>query len=302
MTGLSAATSHIFTVDVEEYFQVRALEHAVPRERWETLPSRVEASVNLLLELMARHDATGTFFTLGWVAERYPHIVRAIADGGHELASHGWSHRPVNKLDPQEFRREVRASKAILEELTGQVVSGYRAPNFSITPGTEWAFDVLCEEGYRYDSSLFPIRRPGYGYPSCPPLPHVISRQSGTLCEFPLATTVWCGLRLPAAGGGYFRHLPYALTRRAFREHSDNAIPAVFYLHPWELDPGQPRLTTSMVTRFRHYRGLGKTAKRLERLLAEFRFTTAASRLGRQWAAGASGRPRRDTPVSTVPE
>ncbi|HET7585731.1 MAG TPA: XrtA system polysaccharide deacetylase [Gemmatimonadaceae bacterium] len=301
MTGPSTATSHIFTVDVEEYFQVRALEHDVPRERWESLPSRVQASVDELLALLAQHGARGTFFTLGWVAERHPEVVRAIAEGGHELGSHGWSHRPVYALSPDEFRREVRSSKAILEDVAGHPVIGFRAPNFSITPGSEWAFDVLCEEGYQYDSSLFPIRRPGYGYPSCPPLPHIISRPSGTLCEFPLATALWCGMRLPAAGGAYFRHLPYALTRRAFRQHSDNGIPAVFYLHPWELDPGQPRLGTSPVTRMRHYGGLRRTRRRLQRLLAEFHFTSAASRLGRRVVASRSG-PRRETPVSVFPE
>lgn len=265
-------------MDVEEYFQVSAFDKAVGREQWGSYPSRVAGNVDVMLSLLAQAGATGTFFTLGWVAERYPDVVRRIAAAGHEIASHSWWHRRVNRLTPSEFREEVRTSKAILESVSGQPVLGFRAPSFSIVPGLEWAFDVLLEEGYRYDSSLFPIRRPDYGYPAAPPGPHLIERAGGALLELPLATTVWAGLRLPAAGGAYLRQLPYALTRRAFREHERRGAAAVFYVHPWELDDGQPRLPVSWLTRLRHYRGLRVMQAKIERLLAEFSFTSIARR------------------------
>ncbi len=269
---------HIFTVDVEEYFQVNAFEDVVPRSQWDHLPSRVSRSVDALLELLGRHGVLGTFFTLGWVAQKHPHLVRRIAAAGHEIASHGWWHRRVTELTPEGFRDEIRSSKAILEDQSGQPVRGFRAPSFSIVPGREWSFDVLLEEGYRYDSSLFPIRRPGYGYPGASPVPHSLRRSAGTLLELPLATTTYAGFRLPAAGGGYFRQLPYSLTRRAFREYGGQGISAIFYIHPWEIDLDQPRLPVSWFSRARHYGGLRRTLPRLQRLLAEFRFTSVTRR------------------------
>jgi polysaccharide deacetylase family protein (PEP-CTERM system associated) len=173
----------------------------------------------------------------------------------------------------------VRSSKSEIENLTGGHVDGYRAPSFSIVPGCEWAFDVLLEEGYTYDSSLFPIRRRGYGYPSAPPGPHVIERSSGALREFPLATTTFGGLRVPAAGGGYLRHFPFWVIRRAFAQADERRVPATFYLHPWEIDPDQPRIPVGAVTRLRHYRGLSRTIGRVRRLLDSFRFTAIASTL-----------------------
>lgn len=282
MTTRDGRPLHIFTVDVEEYFQVGVFDDVIPRERWDSMPSRVAASVDLLLELLDRHRALGTFFTLGWIAERHPGVVRRIVEAGHEIASHGWWHRKVMTLSSDEFRRDVRDSKAILEDVSGEPVMGYRAPNFSITPGTEWAFDVLVEEGYRYDSSIFPIRRPGYGYPDAPPVPYLIKRPSGTLCELPLATTRVGTVRMPAAGGAYLRLLPYWLTRRAFREYDASGIPGTFYIHPWELDPEQPRLEASLPRQIRHYTALSRTLPRLERLLGEFRFTSVARHLGVQ--------------------
>lgn len=270
---------HIFTVDVEEYFQVATFDRIVRRSEWSNYPSRVERNTDVLLDLMAKHGAFGTFFTLGWIADRYPHVVRRIHDAGHEIASHGYWHRRVDTLSQQEFRDDVRASRAVLEQASGAAVMGFRAPNFSIKPGGEWAFDVLLEEGYRYDSSLFPIRRPGYGYPHSPTVPYAIHREHGELFELPLATVTWRGVRIPAAGGAYLRHLPYGITRRAFREFGASEIPATFYIHPWELDPDQPRLDVGMVSRLRHYGGLGRVIPRLERLLGEFRFTTAARSL-----------------------
>ncbi|HXI20386.1 MAG TPA: polysaccharide deacetylase family protein, partial [Gemmatimonadales bacterium] len=191
MTAPASPPAHLFSVDVEDYFHVVAFERVVRREDWDSYPTRVVANTVRLLELLARHGARGTFFTLGWVAEREPGLVRRIAAEGHELASHGHWHRRVFTLTPEEFREEVRRSKALMEDLTGRPCRGFRAPSFSIRPGMEWAFDVLLEEGYRYDSSLFPVRRPDYGYPAAPPRPHLIRRPAGTLLELPLATLGW---------------------------------------------------------------------------------------------------------------
>jgi polysaccharide deacetylase family protein (PEP-CTERM system associated) len=277
---MHAPPKHFFTVDVEEYFQVNAFEELVSRDAWPSFPSRVAGNVDRMLDLLARFGVRGTFFTLGWVAKRHPRVVTRIAAAGHEIASHGWWHRKVTSLTVSEFREEVRSTKALLEDITGVAVMGYRAPSFSIVPGREWAFDVLIEEGYGYDSSVFPVHRTDYGYPDAPPIAHIIERPAGRLCEFPLATMLWNGVRIPAAGGGYFRHFPYNIIRRAFREHTAAGLPAVFYIHPWELDPEQPRLPVSFLTKIRHYGGLRATSERLERLLGEFRFTSLADGMG----------------------
>jgi polysaccharide deacetylase family protein (PEP-CTERM system associated) len=268
--------AHHFTVDVEEYFQVAALESVVARDEWGHRESRLEGSLRRVLDLLAEAGARGTFFVLGWVAERHPALVRAIAEAGHEIASHGWDHRRVTDQTPPQFRRSVRGSRDLLEQLVGRAVTGFRAPSFSIVPGHEWALEVLVEEGYRFDSSLFPIRRPGgrYGYPDSPVDPYWLSLPPGRLAELPPATLSFGGWRLPAGGGGYFRLLPYALTRAALRACERRGVPGTFYIHPWELDPGQPRLPVSCVTRIRHYGGLARTEGRLRRLLREFRFTT----------------------------
>jgi polysaccharide deacetylase family protein (PEP-CTERM system associated) len=272
-------TSHHFTVDVEEYFQVSAFDAVVPRVEWPLRESRVEASVFLLLDVLARHQARGTFFVLGWIAQRHPGLVRRIERAGHEIASHGWSHERVTAQSPEEFRASVRHTKRALEDLSGTAVLGFRAPSFSIVPGREWALDILLEEGYRYDSSLFPVRRPGYGYPNGRRDPHWLERPAGRLAEIPPATLRRCGLQIPAAGGAYFRIFPYAFTRTALQECERRGAPGTFYVHPWEIDPEQPRLCVSLSTRLRHYTGLGRTWARLERLLGEFRFTTIASTL-----------------------
>lgn len=269
-----AHRTHFFSVDVEEYFHVSAFEDVVQRDRWHEYPSRIDASIDILLGLLARHRATATFFVLGWVADRRPDLVRRIAAGGHEIASHGWSHRRVTSLTPAEFRAEVRESKRLLEDVAGKPVLGYRAPSFSIIPGREWALDVLVEEGYVYDSSLFPIVRRGYGYPSAPAEPHVLQRAAGALIELPPATLQVLGTRIPAAGGGYLRQFPYAVIERAFEERSRAHLPGMFYIHPWELDPEQPRMPVALPTRVRHYRGLSQTAARVQRLLASFRFSS----------------------------
>jgi polysaccharide deacetylase family protein (PEP-CTERM system associated) len=270
---------HHFSVDVEEYFHVSAFEARVRRSDWDRFESRVTGSVSRLLDLLARHDARATFFVLGWVAERHPDIVRGIARAGHEVASHGWDHARVTDQSPRAFRHSVRRTKDKLEDLIGMPVLGFRAPSFSIVPGQEWALDVLIEEGYRYDSSLFPVRRSGYGYVNGRADPHWLERPVGRLAELPPTTLRRWGANLPAGGGAYFRLFPYAVVRAAFRECERRGVPGTFYIHPWEIDPQQPRLDVPWLTQMRHYSGLRRTLPRLERLLAEFRFTAIADTL-----------------------
>ena len=265
---------HLFTIDVEEYFQVSALEPVVARGDWERLPSRVEAPTRRLLEMLEESGSRSTCFILGWIAERHPELVRAIAAAGHEVASHGQDHLRVTHQSPQHFRESVRRSKAVLEDLIGEAVLGFRAPSFSIVPGLEWALEILVEEGYSYDSSLFPIRRRGYGYPGTPRGVHRLETASGALTEVPPATIRMGDVTLPAAGGGYFRLFPYELVRAGLRDAARRGEPGTFYIHPWELDPRQPRLRVPATTRVRHYTGLGRTEARLRRLMKEFRFTS----------------------------
>jgi polysaccharide deacetylase family protein (PEP-CTERM system associated) len=264
--------AHHFTIDVEEYFQVSAFEPYISRSTWDRFESRVAPQVESLLELLDRHGARATCFVVGWVAERQRNLIRTIARAGHEVASHGWDHARVTTLTPAQFRDSIRRSKQLLEDITGVSVVGFRAPSFSIVRGREWALDLLIEEGYRYDSSLFPVRRPGYGYADGQPDPYWLERPAGWLVEIPPTTLQLPGVRLPAAGGGYFRLLPYGVVRAALRQCERREVPGTFYIHPWEIDPGQPRLEVSWLTRARHYGGLGRTLPRLERLLTEFRF------------------------------
>jgi polysaccharide deacetylase family protein (PEP-CTERM system associated) len=267
---------HHFTVDVEEYFQVSAFESLVPRQHWDKLESRVDSSVARLLDLLSSHGARATFFVLGWAARRHPEMIREIVRSGHEVASHGWDHRRVTAQTPEQFRESARRSKRLLEDLTGEPVLGFRAPAFSIVPGYEWALDILVEEGYRYDSSLFPVWHPGYGYPNGGRDPHWLQRPPGRLAEVPPATLRVGSVNLPAAGGAYFRHLPYGLARAAVRSCERRGVPATIYIHPWEIDPDQPRLAAPFLTRIRHYGGLRRTLGRLRRLLGEFSFRPIA--------------------------
>lgn len=271
--------AHHFTVDVEEYFQVSAFESRVPRERWGEFESRVVANMAELLGLLAERNVLGTMFILGCVAEAHPGLVRELAEAGHEIASHGWDHRRITHQEPHEFRESVRRTKHFLEDLTGTPVMGFRAPSFSIVPGREWALDILVEEGYLYDSSLFPVRRSGYGYPTGERDPHWLERPAGRLAEVPPATLRRWGTNFPAAGGGYLRLLPLGLIRSAFRDAERRGVPATFYIHPWELDPAQPRLDVPWTTRVRHYSGLKQTAGRIRSLLEEFRFQPIAATL-----------------------
>jgi polysaccharide deacetylase family protein (PEP-CTERM system associated) len=264
-------TVNALTVDVEDYFHVSALAPHIDRGSWDTRPCRVERNVGRLLDLFEANGAHATFFTLGWVADRYPQLVRRIVDAGHELASHGYAHRRASEQAAPEFREDVRRAKALLEDVAGRRVRGYRAPSFSIDRRNEWAFDVLQEEGYSYSSSVYPVRHDHYGMPDAPRFPY---RARPGLLEIPLTTTQWLGRNLPAGGGGYFRLLPYGVSRWALRRV--NAIdrhPAVFYLHPWEIDPEQPRvIEASAKARFRHYVNLSRTESRLRRLLRDFRW------------------------------
>jgi len=272
---------HHFTVDVEEYFQVAAMEPYVERSRWDSIPSRVEIGVTQLLALLNEHGAHATFFTLGWIAKKHPGLVKAIAGAGHEIASHGWGHERVTTLTPEQFRASIRDSKAELEAVSGQSVIGYRAPSFSILRGGEWALDALIDAGYVYDSSLFPVLRSGYGYAGGKRDPHVLARASGNLLEFPPATLGVGRLLLPAGGGAYFRLFPYHIAKWAFAGAERRGVPGTFYLHPWELDPEQPRLPVSWKTRIRHYGGLRKMVPRIRTLLTDFHFQSIAETLGR---------------------
>jgi polysaccharide deacetylase family protein (PEP-CTERM system associated) len=277
---------HHFTVDVEEYFQVVALSPHVPRDSWDDIPSRVEAPVDRLLELLDQHEASGTFFILGWIAERYPELVRRIAGAGHEVASHGQNHRRVTELTRDRFRDSVRRSKGTLEDVAGSRVLGYRAPSYSITRGMEWALEILREEGYDYDSSLFPVRRNGYGYLGGERGPYHFDLAAGRLLEFPPSTARVAGMTLPAAGGAYLRLLPYRLVREGLRQAERAGYPGTFYVHPWELDPDQPRLDVPLKTRLRHYGGLRRTEPRIGKLLREFRFQSIAATLAVDAAGG----------------
>ena len=265
---------HVFSVDVEEFFQVNAFESTVTRDDWASFDSRLDVGMDALLQLLSDANAHGTFFTLGWVADRRPDIVRRIVAEGHELASHGYWHRRVVTQSPADFREDIRRAKQSLENAAGTAVLGYRAPSFSIIRESEWALDVLSEEGYRYDSSRFPIYRRGYGSPHVPLNAHVIQTAAHKLLELPLTVLEIGRARFPAAGGGWFRQFPEGLVASAFRQREERGASGMFYIHPWELDPEQPRLPVSWLTSIRHYRGLGVTRDRIARLLRAFRFTS----------------------------
>jgi len=266
---LVSAPVNALTVDVEDYFQVSAFRSHMPRERWQTLECRIERNVNRILDLFTSHGARATFFTLGWIAERYPALVRRIVAEGHELASHGYDHDRVTELTRAAFFDDVDRAKKMLEDVSGAQVRGYRAPSFSIGRDNLWAFDVLAQTGHTYSSSIFPIRHDHYGMPEAPRFAHL--RNDG-MVELP-ATTIRIGrLNLPASGGGYFRLLPYALSRWMIRRvNAKDGQAAIFYFHPWEIDPDQPRVSgIDAKTRFRHYVNLHRVETRLIRLLSDF--------------------------------
>ncbi len=265
------------SVDVEDYFQVSAFDRVVSRAGWDGFESRVVSNTQRVLDLFERAGVRSTFFVLGWVAERFPALVREIAGAGHEIASHGYHHQLLYTLTPAQFREDVRVSKTILEQASGSPVLGFRAPSYSIIESSLWALDILVEEGFVYDASIFPIHHDRYGIPNAQRHAHVLRTKSGTLIEMPASTARLGGVNLPIAGGGYFRLLPYAWTRWGIgRVNRLERKPVVFYVHPWELDPGQPRFAVGRASRIRHYTGLDRTPGRLRRLLREFRFTSVA--------------------------
>lgn len=274
-----AAMKNAFTIDVEDYFQVEAFARVIDRRSWNDFETRVIANTDRLLAMLESSGVRATFFVLGWVARKHPEIVRAIAAAGHEVASHGMSHRLVYTQSPQEFRQETLAAKALLEDQCQQPVIGYRAATYSITRKSLWALDILCEAGFQYDSSIFPMRHDRYGIPDANPLPHVLTTpDGGKLVEFPISVLRYARATIPVAGGGYFRLFPYGFTRWALREINRGGQEFVFYIHPWEVDPEQPRVHgASVLSRFRHYQNLGSCQKRLDRLLADFTFDTMHS-------------------------
>jgi len=278
--------NNVLTFDVEEYFHAEAFAGVVRPEDWPTFGSRVVDATERVLDILDYADVRATFFVLGWVAERQPGLVQEIHARGHELACHGYSHQMISRLTPQEFADDVKRAKKVIEDISGTRVIGYRAPTFSVTSQTLWSLEVLMEAGFRYDSSIFPIVHDRYGIPDAPRFAHRIPLfvkripivgNGCAMAELPLSTLSVFGQRLPVAGGGYFRLLPYGLTRLAIRHlNKVERQPAVVYLHPWEFDRQQPRLSVGRLTRLRHSINIDKTEGKLCRLLADFRFAPAA--------------------------
>ena len=270
--GVPVPFVNAMTVDVEDYFQVSAFDAVVPRSTWESRESRVSDNTKRLLDLFAESNVKATFFVLGWVAERFPQLIRRIVSEGHELASHGNEHRLVYSQTRQEFREDVRNARFALEQAGGCPVLGYRAPSFSIVNDSLWALDVLIDEAYVYDASVYPIRHDRYGIPGWTRGVHRVERAGGSIWELPGSTLRVGSVNLPIGGGGYFRLLPYGWTRQGITRLNAARQPAIFYLHPWEIDPDQPRIPAGRVSSFRHYHNLARTEPRLRRLLREFPF------------------------------
>jgi polysaccharide deacetylase family protein (PEP-CTERM system associated) len=268
---MTASIRNALTIDVEDYFHVSAFASHVPREEWERMPCRVERNVDTILAMLAQHGTRATYFMLGWVAERYPALVRRIVEQGHELASHGYAHRRATEQNREEFREDVTRAKRLLEDISGVAVQGYRAPSFSIGQGNLWALECLSEAGYRYSSSIYPVRHDHYGMPGAPRFAYHPEAGRGLL-ELPVTTVRYFNQNLPAGGGGYFRLLPYWVSRAWLRRVNEvDGKPCIFYFHPWEIDPQQPRFReASPLARFRHYLNLERTEARLRRLLADF--------------------------------
>lgn len=267
----SALITNALTVDVEDYFQVSAFAPYIARADWDRRECRVERNVDRILALLDEHETEATFFTLGWIAERYPQLVRRIAEQGHEIASHGYGHERASDLSRQAFRADIERAKAVLEDLSGHEVAGYRAPSFSIGPGNLWALDTLAQTGHRYSSSIYPIRHDHYGMPDAPRFAH---QATDGLIEIPITTLRLFNRNLPSSGGGYFRLLPYALSRWMLRQvNGADGESAVFYFHPWEIDTEQPRVAgIDAKTRFRHYLNIHRMESRLKSLLGDFKW------------------------------
>ena len=273
----SESIQNALTVDVEDYFHVAALSETIKPNDWDRWECRVERNTRTLLNLFAEKNTRATFFVLGWVAERYPALVREIHEAGHEVASHGYSHQLVYSQTPEVFREETFKSKALIEDIIGAPVLGYRAASYSITAQSRWALDILCDAGFVYDSSIFPVHHDRYGMPGTPDLPYLLTTDNQQkIVEFPLSTLDLLNRKIPIAGGGYFRLFPYWFSRWGLSTINKKSEPFVFYLHPWEVDPDQPRVEASWFSRFRHYNNLDRCYTRLEKLVSSFEFTTMA--------------------------
>lgn len=268
------------TIDVEDYFHVSGFADRISPEDWDHFPSRVVANTERVLELLAKHNTRGTFFVLGWVADRFPQLVKSIHSAGHEVGCHSYWHRLVYQLTPEEFRQDVVQARDVLQSLTGDPVTLFRAPSFSVTQKSLWALEVLAEEGFRCDSSVYPVYHDRYGFPSADPLPHRIVTAGGVINEFPGAVIPVGKLRLAVSGGGYFRLYPVWLSQFLLqRINMRTSCPFMFYIHPWELDPHQPRMPGSLLSRFRHYQNLATTERKMDRLLPAFRFGSMSESL-----------------------
>lgn len=297
------------TVDVEDYFHTEAMSRAVSRDDWRGMPSRVERNTERMFELFAEHNTRGTFFFLGWVAERFPRLIEQAMSLGHEIGCHSYWHRPIYRLDPAEFREDTIRAKRAIEDAAGIAICGYRAPSFSLTQGTEWAAEILAELGFSYDSSVHPIRHDLYSNPSAPRTPFRIA--DGALTEFPIATVRIAGNNIPIGGGGYFRAFPYAYARWGFRRlNKHESLSGVFYIHPWEIDVDQPRISSGLKSAARQYRGLATTWPKLEKLCSDFRwvpmseaFRTELSRESRRNGENVAEtiRPSQNAPASLSP-
>ncbi|MBY0496924.1 MAG: DUF3473 domain-containing protein [Cyanobacteria bacterium] len=261
------------SVDVEDYFHASAFDRVVPRSAWDDYESRVVPNTHRLLDLFDEQRVKGTFFVLGWVAKKFPELVREIATRGHELASHGYHHQLVYMLTPAQFRDDIRRAKGVIEQAGGVRVRGYRAPSFSIVRTSLWALDVLIEEGHTYDASIFPIHHDRYGIADAPRAVHVIQRASGSIVEVPASTVRIGAMNYPIAGGGYFRLFPYAATKWGIaRVNNREGEPVVLYIHPWEVDPDQPKLEASRATQLRHHVGMAGTLDKLRQITTDFAF------------------------------
>lgn len=279
--------TNALTVDVEDYFQVWALAPYIDPATWDQRPCRIERNMQVVLDLFAQHQAHATFFTLGWVAERYPQIIKNIVAAGHEIASHGYAHERVSDLTPAHYRADLLRAKKVLEDISGQPIRGYRAPSFSIGLNNLWALDVIGETGHTYSSSIYPVKHDHYGIPNAP---RFAFRHDNGLLEIPITTTRQFGRNLPAGGGGYFRLLPYAASRWMIRQvHQHDTQSCMFYFHPWEIDPGQPRIMEARwKSRFRHYTNLNRMHGKLARLLQDFHWNRADQVFARQLLATTS--------------
>lgn len=267
-----SSIKNYLTIDVEDYFQVAAFEDIISPSSWDSMEQRVEQNTSCILDILARYDIKATFFVVGWTAERFPELVRKIKAAGHDIGCHSYHHKKIYDLTPEEFRQDTKQAKEILEDITGEEITGYRAPSYSITRKSLWALDILEGLGFKYDSSIFPIVHDNYGIPDAPRFEYRLPDHD--MMEYPISTAPFMGRKIPIAGGGYFRLFPYWFTRMALKKiNNREKKPFIFYLHPWEIDPAQPRMKHARaLSRFRHYNNLDKTEKRFARLLEEFEF------------------------------